>query len=285
MDGGIDRKMDRQKDRKREMCTYFAAEPSWYVQWLNDTGIAESVRPLRRRLSSLHKALLPHLASWMPPGANLSFSAMIEAYDSHPFPPSSLTHLKIRSIPAAQEPAVLLQQTHLSPELSGRRYTLVKMRHFVVHKNEQEAQAMFVMVPVADMVNHCSMVRGIWRVENSSQTCRDRTDWIAEESSFTLYAGKPFQKGDEICHSYSHSSCASDFFLNYGFVTKKMFPKVYLSAHNVKGEPMVFINGFVMECAVQVVDSYRLRAVLKVNVSFHSHINAFLLAKAFPRCH
>jgi hypothetical protein len=157
------------------------------------------------------------------------------------------------------------------------RFALVKMRQFVVRRGEE---TLSLMVPVADIVNHCPTVRGIWRVENltspspspspppppppppsssssSSQTCHGAQGWT--EEVFSLYAGKPFRTGDEICHSYSHHSSATDFFLDYGFAGDGMHAKAYLDVRELKGIDVSVVNS-----VIDAINSTALTQALQV---------------------
>jgi len=178
------------------------------------------------------------------------------------------------------------QNCSLTHIINCHRFALVKMRQFVVRRGQR---TLSLMVPVADIVNHCPIVRGIWRVENltstssshspppsssslslsssslssssssssSSQTCRGAQDWT--EEVFSLYAGKPFRIGDEICHSYSHYSSATDFFLDYGFAGDGMHAKAYLDARELKG-----IDVSVVDSLVDAINSTALNRALQV---------------------
>ena len=49
------------------------------LQWLDGTGIPESVGPLRRKLKKLHSGIRAYLTAWMPPEADSSQLAFLRA--------------------------------------------------------------------------------------------------------------------------------------------------------------------------------------------------------------
>lgn len=143
------------------------------------------------------------------------------------------------------------------------------MRQFAVRRGQE---TLSLMVPVADIVNHCPTVRGFWRVENLSSpssppspslpssvsyTCRSAQNWT--EEIFSLYAGKPFRVGDEICHTYSYHSSATDFFLDYGFAGDDMRAKAHLDARQLKG-----IDISVVDSVIHAINSTALGQALQV---------------------
>lgn len=81
---------------------------------------------------------------------------------------------------------------HTSPLYSGR-YAQVSTRCFEVPIHGGKIVSM--LIPIADMVNHCSFVRGSWRLEPQSTG--------GDGDAVVFFAGKPFKKGTEVCHSYS----------------------------------------------------------------------------------